>query len=204
MTTAFSWRKMMPLLAVGVLTAGVVSVAAHAQLASANDAKSSNQARGWDNSNNSKSRYYLMLDGITGGVTDEKHKGAIQLDSYRILEDEPDTPEAQSTTPLAAFGDNNLRFLADASKASPALFEKASTGAVIPSATLMVHNATNKKDYFTLKMTNVIIASYQNSGNPEFGNMDEVVLDYETLTVEHNEGTAVKEGWDFRKKQELQ
>jgi type VI protein secretion system component Hcp len=202
MIKKISWRRAVPLFAIGVLSAGVVSLSLNTHLTSAQ--RDDDQYRHSHSKYKTEAKYYLKLDGVTGGSMDADHKGEIELNSYRILEDGDDTPEALSDTPLAAFGDNNLRFLADASKASPVLFEKAATKAVIPTATLTVKGGKYNKDYFVMKMTNVMVASYQNSANDEFGNLDEVVLDYGSLTLTHKDGSPVSKGWDFQNKKEVQ
>lgn len=187
------WRRTLSVLGIGVLAAGLLSLAG--------PKPSSAHERGdWNN----ETRYFLKVSGLTGSSTDSLHKGEIELNSYRIMEDEPDAPNDNGMqTQLAKLGDNNLRFLADSSKASPLLFAKAQTGETLPDATLTVIKGGKHSNYMTIKMTDVVVTSYQNSGNDSNNAIDEVLMNYGTVQIEHNEGTPVKEGWDFRKKAEL-
>jgi len=188
-----AWHRLVPVLGVSLLSAGLVSFV--------NASPSSAHQRGdWDN----KTQYFLKLDGVTGDSTDAKHQGQIELNSYRLMEDEPDTTtDSGMHTELAKLGDNNLRFLADSSKASPELFAKAQSGDVIANAVLSVRKGGKSSDYLTVKLTDVVVTSYQNSGDDSNNGIDEVLMKYGTVQIEHNEGTPVKHGWDFMKKQEL-
>jgi type VI secretion system secreted protein Hcp len=185
-----SWGKALPMLGIGLLTAGLISFVG-------TSTGSAHNGGGW----NGETRYFLKLAGVPGSSTDSKHMGEIELSSYRFLEDEPDVTQTQTESAAAAaadFGDNNLRFQADASKASPLLFAKATSGEAIADATLSVRKGKSSSDYLVFKMTDLVVSSYQNNGNNDQDPMDEVVLDYTTLEITHNEGTALKKGWNFK------
>jgi type VI secretion system secreted protein Hcp len=189
-----SWRRVVPLVGLSVFAASLATFFGVAQPSSAHS------NHDWDQS----TKYYLKLDGVTGDSTDDGHKGEIELNSYRIMEDEKDTSSTTGvTTQLAKLGDNNLRFLADSSKASPDLFSKAASGDKIANAVLTVRKGNKHSDYLTLKMTDVVLTSYQNSGNDNNNAIDEVLLNYGTIQITHNEGTPIKKGWDFMNKQKL-
>jgi type VI secretion system secreted protein Hcp len=181
-----AWHRLVPVLAVSLLTAGIVSFV---------NASSSSAHGDWN-----KTKYFLKLDGVSGGSTDSRHQGQIELNSYRLMEDEP---EDEAPAALKELGDNNLRFLADSSKASPELFAKAQTGDTIANAVLSVRKSSRSNDYLTIKLTDVVITSYQNSGDDSNSGVDEVLMKYGTLQIEHNEGTPFKKGWNFFKKQEM-
>ncbi|HET8671816.1 MAG TPA: type VI secretion system tube protein Hcp [Candidatus Saccharimonadales bacterium] len=190
MSKKISWRKALPVIGIGLLSVGAVSFAA------SNSSTSAHDGGDWHKG----TQYSIKLAGIEGDGRD----GAINLDAYRIMEDEPSTQQQdQNTTALSDLGDNNIRIIAESSKASPMLFEKANSGATIPEATLKVRKGGNNSDYLTIKMTDVMISSYQNSGSDENNSVDEVVFDYATLSIEHNEGSPFQKGWDFRNKHEL-
>jgi type VI secretion system secreted protein Hcp len=192
MSKKISWRRFAPLAVLSVFAAGL-AVFSVATPSSAHD-------RGrWDG--NKDTQYFLKLEGIDGGSNDSKHRGEIELNSYRLMENEPDTGEV--ATRLAPLGDNNLRFLADSSKASPALFEKAQTGDTIASAVLSIRKGGQSNDYMTVKLTDVVIASYQNSGHQDDDGVDEVLLNYGTVQIEYNEGTPIRHGWDFHHKRKM-
>lgn len=185
------WRRAMPLAILSVFAAGVAAFSVAAP-SSAHD-------RGDWNSN--ETRYFLKLDGVDGGSTDSKHSGEIELNSYRLMENEPDTGEM--STRLATLGDNNLRFLADAGKASPELFAKANSGDTIANAVLSVRKAGQSGDYLTIKLTDVVLASYQNSGHEDDNGVDEVLLNYGTIQLQYNQTNPIRHGWDFHNKKEM-
>jgi type VI secretion system Hcp family effector len=166
----------------------------------ASQTTSAHQNGDWNNN----TKYFLKLDGVAGDSSDAQHKGEIELNSYRIMEDEPDaTSDTGMSAQLAPLGDNNLRFLADSSKASPELFAKATSGDNIANAVLTVRKGGKSSSYLTLKLSNVVLTSYQNSGTDGNNAVDEVLLNYGTIQIEHNEGTPLKKGWDFLNKKKF-
>lgn len=180
----FSWSKALPMLGIGLLVAGVLAFTGG----------SSTSAHG--NWHDSSTKYLLTLTGVPGDAANN----AIQLDSYRFLEDEPEAATTAETAAAAEadFGDNNLRFLADASSASPLLFAKATTGEHIAEGTLAVRKGKSSTDYLVYKMTDIVISSYQSYGNQDNDPLDEVVLSYATLEITHNDSTPMKKGWNFK------
>lgn len=186
----FSWSRVLPVLGAGLMAAGVISFAGNAT-------SSAHDRGNWDG----ETKYFLKLAGVDGDSTDSKHQGEIEVESYRFLEDETD--QQTTVTADAGFGDNNLRFLADASSASPVLFAKAASGEHLTDATLTVRKGKYQKEYLVYKMTDLVISSYQTYGNDDKDPLDEVVLDYATLEVNHNDTHQVKKGWNFKSKAEL-
>lgn len=194
MLKQISWRRIVPLVGVSLFAASLVTFFGGPQTTSAH------QNGDWDKD----TKYFLKLDTVAGDSSDSKHKGEIELNSYRIMQNEPDEESGTGmSTQLAPLGDNNLRFLADSSKASPELFAKAASGDAIANAVLTVRKGGRTGDYMTLKMTNVMLTSYQNSGTDGANAIDEVLLNYGTIQIEHNEGTPVKKGWDFLNKKKF-
>jgi len=180
----FSWGRALPMLGIGLLVAGVLAVTG---------GSNSTSARSWHHDD---TKYFLKLADVQGDAMD----GKIQLNSYRFLEDEP-TAAAEEPTAAAVetdFGDNNLRFLADTSSASPLLFAKANTGEHIAEGTLTVRKSNSSSDYLVYKMTDIVVTSYQSYGNEENDPLDEVVLSYATLEITHNDSTPMKKGWNFK------
>lgn len=190
MKKRFSWQRL-AVLGVGLLAAGVVSFAFGG---------GSSSARGNYHDNN-EVKYYLTLNGVDGDVDENEHKDAIKLSSYRFLENQPDVEPMAANGDDVTFGDNNLRFQAEASKASPMLFAMATTGQQVPEATLTVQKGWDH-DYMTFKMTNLHVTSYQNNSNEQNPPLDEVVLSFETLEISHNQDdhSPFKKGWDFKDK----
>lgn len=192
MVKKISWRRTLPVLGVGLLSAGLISVAS-------NNPTSAHDRGNWNND----TQYFLKLAGVSGDSNVSGHQGEIELDAYRLMEDQPEEqqnqPQIQTADNLA---DNNLRFIAESSKASPALFEKANNGSKITEGVLTVRKGGKTADYLTIKLTDIVISNYQNSGNDKNNSLDEVVIDYGTLEMTHNEGSPFKKGWDFRNNKE--
>lgn len=191
MKKRFSWQRL-AVLGVGLLAAGVVSFAFGG---------GSSSARGGHRDDDNEVKYYLTLNGVDGEVNEDEHQDAIKLSSYRFLENQPDMETMAANGDDVAFGDNNVRFQAEASKASPMLFSMATSGQQVADATLTVQKGWDH-DYMTFKMTNLHVTSYQNNSNEEHPPLDEVVLSFETLEISHNqdEHTPFAKGWNFRDK----
>jgi type VI protein secretion system component Hcp len=190
----FSWGKVLPVLGISMLAAALVSFIGTGSSSAYNKGD-------WDGT-----RYTLDLAGVTGTTSEARHMGGLELNSYRFLEDMPaGTEEGMTAAAEAAdFGDNNLRFLADSGKISPALFAKAASGEKIADAVLKVRKADKSgTHYMTYKMTDLVVTSYQTYGNDEDKPVDEVVLSYATLEMTHNEGTPYKKGWSFKEDKNL-
>lgn len=187
-----SWRRLVPVIGVSLLAAGLFSFAGTQQTSAHNRSN-------WDRD----TKFYLKLDGVAGSANSTGHKGEISLNSYRFMEDENDADSQSQATQLNGLGDNNLRFLADTSKASPVLFTKAQNGETIANGVLSVRKGNSDSDFLTFKMTDIVVSSFQNNANDDDDPTDEVVLKYATVQVTYNDGGQVKAGWDFMKKQQL-
>jgi len=147
--------------------------------------------------------YFLKIDGIAGESKDLKHKDAIDLESFSWgLTNEP-VRTARPASGKAAIQD--FHFVTRMNKASPALFLACATGKHIKYAVLSVRKAgMEKQDYLIVKMSDVVVSSYQTGGSEGADSpLDQVSFDFGRIDVEYRatkpDGTlaaAVKAGWD--------
>ena len=114
---------------------------------------------------------FAKIGDIKGESLDSKHTGEIDVMSYSW---------GVSQTGTFAFGGgggtgkaqfNDFNFTTTVSKASPQLFLSCASGEHIKEATISVRrageNTGSKEDYLILKMTDVLISSYQPGGSSE-------------------------------------
>ena len=108
---------------------------------------------------------FLKIDGIDGESRDEAHKDSIEVESFSW---------GVSQSGSFAFGGGggsgkaqfqDLHFTSKTSKASPKLFLKCATGEHIKEATITFRRAAGQQDFMFIKLTDVLISSYQTSGN---------------------------------------
>ena len=110
---------------------------------------------------------FLEIDGIPGESTDSKHPGTIEIDSWSFGE----------TQTISASGGGggagkvsmqDIHFMSKTvDKSSAKLFLFCATGEHIKSATLFVRKAGGSVDYLQIKLTDVLVSSYQTGGSGE-------------------------------------
>lgn len=109
---------------------------------------------------------FLKIDGIEGESTDKVHPNEIQIESFSFGVTNSGTGGrgGGSGAGKASFQDVHFTKLAD--KSSPVLMMKCATGEHIPSAMLTVRKAGgDQKDYYKIKLTDVMVSSFQNAGS---------------------------------------
>ena len=126
---------------------------------------------------------FLKLDGIPGESTDKRHEDWIELLSFSHGINQPASTLGSScgtrSAERADFSDLSIVKIVD--KASPKLQEARVNGAHIPNVTLeLCRPAGDKKVcYFTIRMENAIVTSYQFGGSNTDNNPTESVsFDY--------------------------
>jgi type VI secretion system secreted protein Hcp len=99
---------------------------------------------------------FLKLDGISGESTDDDHKGEIDVEAF--------TFDAKRATGKVKFSPLRVIKVYDAS--SPKLMQAAATGRHIKSAVLTFRRSRdpNGVEFLTYKLSNVVVASYQEGG----------------------------------------
>ncbi len=153
-----------------------------------------------------ESDIFLKLDGIAGESLDEKHKGEIEIESFSWGVSQTGTfgTGGGAGTGKAQFQD--FHFNSAVSKASPNLFIKCATGAHLKQADLYVRKAGDKPvDYYHIKMTDVLISSYNSSGSngsvPQDAaslNFAKIEFSYTTQRADGTAGDKITTGWDLK------
>lgn len=107
---------------------------------------------------------FLKIDGIDGDVTGHKHKGEIELLSFSW-------GLAQATSAPGGGGGAGKPTVSDFSvvkqidKSSPKLMEACCRGEHIPNVNITLVNRETKEEYLKIKLTDVLVSSYQTGGS---------------------------------------
>src|SRR5262245_54497218 len=132
--------------------------------------------------------YYLKIDGIEGESEDDKHKGAIELQSFSWGETQQGTMAFGGGGGAGKVQFQDIHCASHTSKASPKLAIACATGQHIPKVVLTVRKAGgNQEDYYKVTLTDVLVSSYQ-SGGSEGANavpMDQFSLNFATIEFEY-------------------
>jgi type VI secretion system secreted protein Hcp len=156
---------------------------------------------------------FAKIGDIKGESFDSQHKDEIDVLSYSW---------GVSQTGTMAFGGgagagkaqfNDFNFTTNVSKASPMLFLACASGQHIKNATITVRKAGNdsKQDYLILKMTDVMISSYQASGASTQDRPTESVsmayakieFTYKPQNSDGSLGGGITTGWDLKANQKV-
>ena len=101
------------------------------------------------------SDYLLEIDGIKGESKAEKHKDAIEIESFSWGATNAGTARAIT-----------LNFGKRLDKSSPQLFLRCATGQHIPTVKLICKKSTQEgeTDYYVVTLSDVMVSSYQSAG----------------------------------------
>jgi type VI secretion system secreted protein Hcp len=111
--------------------------------------------------------FYLKLDGIQGESTSAKFDGAIDIESFSwgLSNSGRAIGGAVGVGGAGKVSFQDMHFTSKASKASPKLMLACATGQHIKEATLTgVLNQKAQLDFFTVKLTDLLVSSYQSGG----------------------------------------
>jgi type VI secretion system secreted protein Hcp len=150
---------------------------------------------------------FLKIGDIKGESLDDKHKDEIDVMSFSWGLTQAGTahPVGGASIGKAQFSDFN--FTSNMSKASPKLFLACATGEHIKEATLSGRRPGGDKqsDYIVIKMTDVLISSYQTAGAQGGSPTDAVSMAYAKIEFAYTSQGAdgrpsetVKAGWDLK------
>lgn len=147
---------------------------------------------------------FLAIDGIEGESTDASHPKTIEIESWSF-------GETQSSTTSGGGGGAGKVSMQDfhfvtktVDKSSPKLFLAGATGEHIKDATLYVRKAGSSSDYLVIKLTDILVSSYQTGGGgsdiPTESvslNFAKIQLSYIGMDAEGKLLPAVDAGWDL-------
>jgi len=153
--------------------------------------------------------YFLKADGIEGESQDERHRGEIELESWSFggAQSGAGQEDFSGRTRMGKFNAQPFQFTAKGSKTSPRLFLACRTGQYVKNATLFARkDGANQQDYMTIRLTDILVASYQQSGTSGTDTpTDQVSLTYTKIDIEYKEtradgtlGETIKAGFDVK------
>src|SRR5262249_16188836 len=106
--------------------------------------------------------YFLKIDGIPGESQDAKHKGEIQVLSYRFGESQAGTMGFGGGGGAGKVQMQDFHFAMNINKASPKLFLACATGEHIKQAVLTARKAgKDQHDYLRVKFSDCLVSSFE-------------------------------------------
>ncbi len=148
---------------------------------------------------------FLAIDGIEGESTDANHPNTIEIDSWSF-------GETQTSTTIGGGGGAGKVSMQDfhfvtktIDKSSPKLFLAGANGEHIKDATLFVRKAGSSTDYLVIKMSDILVSSYQTGGSSSSEiptesvslNFAKIEYSYAGTDAEGKLLPAINAGWDI-------
>src|SRR5262245_874401 len=135
---------------------------------------------------------FMKIDGVEGESSDDKHKGQIEVLSYSLGVDQPNTTSASSHGSLSAERANFHPFtvVKAIDKASAKLALGCASGEHFPKATLEICRAGgDKQPYMEYKMTDVMVTSFRpgGAGHGEAVPLEEVAFSYGPIELKYTQ-----------------
>jgi len=152
-----------------------------------------------------KTNAFLAIDGIEGESTDANHPKTIEIESWSFGETQPITTSSGGGGGAGKVSFQDLHFVTKTvDKSSPKLFLAGASGEHIKDATLFVRKAGSNSDYLQIKLTDVLVSSYQTGGsggdNPTESfslNFAKVQYSYIGTDADGKLLPAIDVGWDL-------
>ena len=156
--------------------------------------------------------FFLKLDGIKGESADAKHKDEIDIESFSwgVTQTASHAGGGGAGAGKASFQD--FHFVMRVNVSSPSLMKSCATGQHIKLGTLTCRKAgKDQQEFLTIKMTDVIVSSYQTGGS-EGGDVpfDQVSLNFAKIEVDFKRqkadgtlGPGAKFGFDIKSNKAL-
>lgn len=154
--------------------------------------------------------YYLQIDGIDGESADTQHRNQIEITSFSWGASNPGiTNQAYGASGGGGAGKatfQDIHFTASTSKATPKLMLAAATGQHIKSAKLFVRKSGERQqDFYKIELQDVLVSSYQASGNGGTVPTDSFSLNFTKIQFEYSPqgadgtlDTPIKAGYDIK------
>jgi|SRR6185436_3293667 len=151
---------------------------------------------------------FAKIGDIKGESLDSKHKDEIDVQSFSWGVSQTGTLAHGGGGGEGKAQFNDFNFTSNVSKASPSLFFACASGEHIKDATITVRKAgKGQQEYLILKMTDVLISSYQTggSGQSESVPVDQVSMAFAkiefTYKPQNEDGSldaGITSGWDLK------
>ena len=150
--------------------------------------------------------YFLKIDGVEGESTGDHHSGEIDVESFSwgVSQAGAHSTGGGGGAGKASFQD--LHFTTRMSKASPVLMLGTATGQHFKEAILVARKSGgDQQEFMTIKLTDVMVSSYQTGGSSSDVPTDQVSLNFTKIEFEYKpqraDGTLdapVKAGYDLK------
>jgi type VI secretion system secreted protein Hcp len=152
---------------------------------------------------------FLKIEGIPGESLDQKHKGEIEVLSFAFGAANTGAPRAGGGGGAGKVSFNDFHFVHRLDKASPNLLLACANGKHLKEAVLTLRKAgKGQLEYLKIKLTDVIISSYQLGGSSEGGEsvpMGELSLAFSKINLAYTEqsqtgkpGPTTSMEWDLK------
>jgi type VI secretion system secreted protein Hcp len=149
---------------------------------------------------------FAKIGDIKGESLDSKHKDEIDVQSFSWGVSQTGTLAHGGGGGEGKAQFNDFNFTTNVSKASPLLFLACATGEHIKDAQIVVRKAgKEQQEYLILKMTDVLISSYQTGGQGESIPLDQVSMafakvefTYKPQKADGSLDAAITTGWDLK------
>jgi len=155
--------------------------------------------------------YFLKIDGIPGESTDSKHKGEIDIESWSWGVTQTGTHQIGGGGGAGKASPSDINFSMSVCKASPVLYLHCATGTHIKECTLVTRRAgTEQQEYLTIKLSDVLVSSYQSGGSGGPLPQDQFSLNFGKMEFEYkpqkSDGTLdspVKTGYNYKENKKV-
>lgn len=131
--------------------------------------------------------YFLKLDGIDGESADSQYTNEIDVESWSWGEHNTGTHSGGGGGGAGKVHMQPFHFVMRVGKATPKLVLACATGQHIKEAKLTCRKAgSNQQDYLTVKMTDLLVCSYQTGGgHSDVVPSDQISLDFSKIEFEY-------------------
>ena len=128
---------------------------------------------------------FLKIDGIEGDSTSDKHKGEIEILSFSWGVSQTGNFQFGGGGGAGKVTSNDFAIVKRLDKATPQLLEKVCQGEHIGSALLTLAKAggEQQQEYLKIKLTDIIISSYQTSGASSGDPAEQVSFAFQSVEV---------------------
>jgi type VI secretion system secreted protein Hcp len=157
--------------------------------------------------------YFLKIDGVESESTDDKNKGAIDVDSFSWGQVQTGTAGHGAGAGAGKVQPQDFSFTKKLDKASPLLMIACATGQHFKSAILTARKAGGgQQEYLKITMEDIMVSSYQTggTGHSDIVPTDQVSLNFTKLSMAYKEqkadgslGGEIKQGYDYAANKKL-
>ncbi|MBM3940680.1 MAG: hypothetical protein FJ318_07305 [SAR202 cluster bacterium] len=153
--------------------------------------------------------YFLEIEGLKGESADSRHPGTIQIESWSWGVSNSGSASVGGGGGAGKASFQDFHFTAPTSSASPLLFLASASGKPIKKAVLYARKGGGGKggdsDYLIITLNDVLVSSYQSSGNAgeppsdQFSlNFAKIEFSYRPQNKDGSLGAPIKTGWDLK------